>query len=228
MWGVAQPVLNFIQKLSWNHMLDIGIMWFLLYQVYIRFKGTQAMRLLVRVFGVWLIYPRLPGRGPAPDLVSPLGHLDRRAHPVSHQFPRRDPEDILSTQPGAQNLNPAAPGDANPPAGRKRRHHCPIRFFALGEADGRHHRCGAPGFDRLPAEKSGRGESRRTSSRRCWKPFSSRERPTTTAPPSFARTRSRAWDAYCPFQITAPCRRSSARATGRRSASRSGPTPWRS
>ena len=56
MWGVAQPVLNFIQKLSWNHMLDIGIMWFLLYQVYIRFKGTQAMRLLVRVFGVWLIY----------------------------------------------------------------------------------------------------------------------------------------------------------------------------
>ena len=56
MWGVAQPALNFIQKLSWNHMLDIGIMWFLLYQVYIRFKGTQAMRLLVRVFAVWLIY----------------------------------------------------------------------------------------------------------------------------------------------------------------------------
>ena len=56
MWGVAQPALNFVQKLSWNHMLDIGIMWFLLYQVYIRFKGTQAMRLLVRVFAVWLIY----------------------------------------------------------------------------------------------------------------------------------------------------------------------------
>ena len=56
MWGVAQPALNFFQKLSWNHMLDIGIMWFLLYQVYIRFKGTQAMRLLVRVFAVWLIY----------------------------------------------------------------------------------------------------------------------------------------------------------------------------
>ena len=56
MWGVAQPALNFVQNLSWNHMLDIGIMWFLLYQVYIRFKGTQAMRLLVRVFAVWLIY----------------------------------------------------------------------------------------------------------------------------------------------------------------------------
>ena len=56
MWGVAQPALNFFQNLSWNHMIDIGIMWFLLYQVYIRFKGTQAMRLLVRVFAVWLIY----------------------------------------------------------------------------------------------------------------------------------------------------------------------------
>ncbi len=56
MWGVAQPALNFIQNLSWNHVIDIGIMWFLLYQVYIRFKGTQAMRLLVRVFAVWLIY----------------------------------------------------------------------------------------------------------------------------------------------------------------------------
>ena len=56
MRGVAQPALNFIQNLSWNHMLDIGIMWFLLYQVYIRFKDTQAMRLLVRVFTVWLIY----------------------------------------------------------------------------------------------------------------------------------------------------------------------------
>ncbi len=56
MWGVAQPALNFFQNLSWNHMIDIGIMWFLLFQVYIRFKGTQAMRLLVRVFAVWLIY----------------------------------------------------------------------------------------------------------------------------------------------------------------------------
>ncbi len=56
MWGVTQPTLNFIQNFSWNHMIDIGFMWFLLYQVYIRFKGTQAMRLLVRVFGVWLVY----------------------------------------------------------------------------------------------------------------------------------------------------------------------------
>ncbi len=53
MWGAAA---NLIQNFSWNHAVDIGTMWFLLYQVYIRFKGTQAMRLLVRVFVAWLIY----------------------------------------------------------------------------------------------------------------------------------------------------------------------------
>ena len=56
MWGAAHPALNFLQSLSWSHLIDIGIMWFLLYQVYIRFRGTQAMRLLARVFGAWLVY----------------------------------------------------------------------------------------------------------------------------------------------------------------------------
>lgn len=56
MWGAEPAILHFIQGLSWSHAIDIGIMWFLLYQVYIRFRGTQAMRLLVRVFVVWLVY----------------------------------------------------------------------------------------------------------------------------------------------------------------------------
>lgn len=42
--------------LPWARLIDIGIMWFLAYQVYIRFRGTQAMRLLLRVFTVWLCY----------------------------------------------------------------------------------------------------------------------------------------------------------------------------
>ncbi len=56
MWGVAQQGSAFIRDFSLSHAIDVAIMWFLLYQVYIRFRGTQAMRLLVRVFGVWLAY----------------------------------------------------------------------------------------------------------------------------------------------------------------------------
>ena len=56
MRGAAHSALSFLQSLSWSGAIDIGIMWFLLYQVYIRFRGTQAMRLLARVFGAWLVY----------------------------------------------------------------------------------------------------------------------------------------------------------------------------
>ncbi|MBI2132220.1 MAG: DNA integrity scanning protein DisA nucleotide-binding domain protein [Candidatus Tectomicrobia bacterium] len=43
-----------LARIPWSQLADIGIMWFLVYQVYARFQGTQAMRLLVRVFLVWL------------------------------------------------------------------------------------------------------------------------------------------------------------------------------
>ncbi len=46
----------FLWGIPWNHLIDICVMWFLSYQVYMRFRGTQAMRLLVRVFLVWLAY----------------------------------------------------------------------------------------------------------------------------------------------------------------------------
>ena len=45
-----------LARIPWSQVADIGIMWFLVYQVYVRFQGTQAMRLLVRVFLVWLAY----------------------------------------------------------------------------------------------------------------------------------------------------------------------------
>ena len=45
-----------LARIPWSQIADIGIMWFLVYQVYVRFQGTQAMRLLVRVFLVWLAY----------------------------------------------------------------------------------------------------------------------------------------------------------------------------
>ncbi|MEK6711345.1 MAG: diadenylate cyclase [Nitrospinota bacterium] len=45
-----------LARIPWSQALDIGVMWFLLYQVYTRFQGTQALRLLVRVFLVWLAY----------------------------------------------------------------------------------------------------------------------------------------------------------------------------
>lgn len=47
---------GWMTNIQWNHILDIGVMWFLAYQVYMRFRRTQAMRLLVRVFIVWLAY----------------------------------------------------------------------------------------------------------------------------------------------------------------------------
>ncbi|MDA1000450.1 MAG: diadenylate cyclase [bacterium] len=43
-------------SLPWAYIVDIAIMWFVAYQIYIRFRGTQAMRLLLRVFTVWLSY----------------------------------------------------------------------------------------------------------------------------------------------------------------------------
>lgn len=45
-----------LARIPWSQVADIGIMWFLVYQVHMRFQGTQAMRLLVRVFVVWLAY----------------------------------------------------------------------------------------------------------------------------------------------------------------------------
>ncbi|MEE9275344.1 MAG: diadenylate cyclase [bacterium] len=50
-FGIAEGLLG---PLPWIHAIDVGIMWFLLYQVYVRIRGTQAMRLLLRVFAAWL------------------------------------------------------------------------------------------------------------------------------------------------------------------------------
>ncbi len=49
-------VIGWLGEIPWNHLIDIFVMWFISYQVYMRFRGTQAMRLLVRVFFVWLAY----------------------------------------------------------------------------------------------------------------------------------------------------------------------------
>ncbi|MFP6889367.1 MAG: diadenylate cyclase [Nitrospinota bacterium] len=51
-----ESVIGVLWKVPWNHLIDICVMWFLGYQVYMRFRGTQAMRLLVRVLIVWLAY----------------------------------------------------------------------------------------------------------------------------------------------------------------------------
>ncbi len=56
MWPEFGDQDMWLMSIPWNHLLDIGVMWFLAYQVYIRFRRTQAMRLLVRVFIVWLAY----------------------------------------------------------------------------------------------------------------------------------------------------------------------------
>lgn len=56
MWTALEGTARFILKIHWNHLFDICLMWFLLYQVYIRFRGSLAMRLLMRVFGLWLAY----------------------------------------------------------------------------------------------------------------------------------------------------------------------------
>ncbi len=56
MWPEDSGLGEWITDIPWNHLLDIGVMWFLGYQVYMRFRGTQAMRLLVRVFIIWLAY----------------------------------------------------------------------------------------------------------------------------------------------------------------------------
>ena len=49
-------IFSRLWKIPWNHLIDIFVMWFIGYQVYVRFRGTQAMRRLVRVFFVWLAY----------------------------------------------------------------------------------------------------------------------------------------------------------------------------
>jgi len=49
-------VIDWLGEIPWNHLIDISVMWFISYQVYMRFRGTQAMRLLIRVFIVWLAY----------------------------------------------------------------------------------------------------------------------------------------------------------------------------
>ncbi len=56
MWPEFGDQDMWLMSIPWNHLLDIGVMWFLAYQVYTRFRRTQAMRLLVRVFIVWLAY----------------------------------------------------------------------------------------------------------------------------------------------------------------------------
>ena len=56
MWRMIAAVGDALVWIPWSHLVDIGLMWFLVYHVYVRFRGTQAMRLLVRVFLVWLAY----------------------------------------------------------------------------------------------------------------------------------------------------------------------------
>jgi len=51
-----ERVKDFIVHIPWSQVIDIGIMWFLVHQVYVRFQGTQAMRLLVRVFLLFVAY----------------------------------------------------------------------------------------------------------------------------------------------------------------------------
>jgi diadenylate cyclase len=49
-------IFSRLLEIPWNHLIDIFVMWFIGYQIYMRFRGTQAMRRMIRVFFVWLAY----------------------------------------------------------------------------------------------------------------------------------------------------------------------------
>jgi len=48
-WAELGQVGQALWYFPWHHLVDIGIMTFIVYQAYIRFRGTRAMRVLAGI-----------------------------------------------------------------------------------------------------------------------------------------------------------------------------------
>lgn len=53
---ILRPVGNFLLKFPWRYSIDVALMTFIVYQVYIRLRGTRAMRILAGIVVLGLGY----------------------------------------------------------------------------------------------------------------------------------------------------------------------------
>lgn len=53
---VLQPIIDALWPFPWRHAIDVALMSFVVYQVYIRFRGTRAMRVLAGIVVLGLGY----------------------------------------------------------------------------------------------------------------------------------------------------------------------------
>lgn len=63
LWAVLQEVWWTLWFFPWYHVLDIGLMTFLVYQVYTRLRGTRAMRIVAGIAVLGLGYLAAKGAG---------------------------------------------------------------------------------------------------------------------------------------------------------------------
>lgn len=62
-WTMLGKIGRVLWNFPWHYLIDIGIMAFIVYQAYIRFRGTRAMRILsgIAVLGLGYLVARTVG-----------------------------------------------------------------------------------------------------------------------------------------------------------------------